>query len=299
MTRKGIKVGTSTQITRTNSPYTGKYISRWGKYKPLDPKEEVEYIIRAKNGDQMAIQKIVNHNMLFVISVAKKYQFDGCHIDDLISAGTLGLISSINHFDTTKGFKFISYAVWWIRRYITMEIEYFNNKVHFPYNYQRKASSIKEYISNHESLDILSDEQIAKDVGIDIGLYHRYKGVADINIRSIDEHIYGEEENISMNDIIGTEDENIQKILNDGAVEIINILLKDLSQRERDMLYKYYGMCGEIKMGLKSIAEIYGISHERTRQILKKVLKHMKIKAVELGLVSEVKLNNVRELEIS
>lgn len=216
----------------------GTYLNEIEKISLLTEDEEYQLAVKAKNGDMVARNKLVEANSRFVVSIAKKYQGNGLELEDLISEGNIGLLIAVDKFEPEKGYKFISYAVWWIRQSIMKAINDKSRAVRIP------ANKIK-----------------------DAELY-------EIDVCSLDTPV-GEEEDSSFGDFIQS-DLNIEEGVMDKALtESINNILSQFSERERDVIIKRYGLNDQKALSLKEVGDLYGLTKERIRQIEKKMITNL------------------------
>ena len=268
----------SQSITKRDSKALEKYLNEVSHYDLLTPELEVELFQRFHNGDQTAFEKIINSNLRFVISVAKQYQHTGMSLADLISEGNMGLIKAAKRFDETKGFKFISYAVWWIRQSILQAIGDKSRQIRIPVSHQ--SDLLKVLSARDLLLQELEREPNAKEIAemteLSIEAVEKCLKSKD-KCASLDAPIQsGEEATLEYfvtGDNIPLPDENLTK--QESLKKEIKMLLDQLKPREASIIQMYYGLGGNRALGLSEISEILGIGKERVRQIKYRGLRKM------------------------
>ena len=268
----------SQSITKRDSKALEKYLNEVSHYDLLSPELEVELFRRFRNGDEMAFEKIINSNLRFVISVAKQYQYTGMSLADLISEGNMGLIKAAKRFDETKGFKFISYAVWWIRQSILQAIGDKARQIRIPVSHQSdllKVLSVRdkllqEYEREPNAKEIADITELSVET-VEKCLANKDKCTSlDAPIQSGEEatlEYFVEGDNIPQPDEKLTKQESLKKE--------IKMLLDQLKPREAAIISMYYGIGGKRALGLSEISEILGIGKERVRQIKYRGLRKM------------------------
>jgi len=242
----------------------------------LTPKEEISLARRIKRGDKKAIDKLVKANLKFVVSIAKEYQGQGLLLSDLISEGNYGLIKAATRFDHTKGFRFISYAVWWIRQSIIQSLNDNARIVRLPTNVINKISYLNKEIAKFEfanEREPVYGEIFDKDNEVmNIVKFNKSVSLNDVINNDGDELI----------EFITSEPESSPSIDNRIKTKL-NEALETLDKRERDMLESYFGLNTDCEpMTLEAIGEKYGISKERVRQCNQKSLRILKNNSVDL-----------------
>ncbi len=256
----------SKQITNRESISIDKYLHEIAKVDLLSADEEVRLAKRIKEGDQIALEKLTNANLRFVVSVAKQYQNQGLTLGDLISEGNLGLIKSAKRFDETRGFKFISYAVWWIRQAILQALAEHARIVRLPLNRVGSLNKIARTFSELEQLYERepSPEEIAevldiapKDITSSMKLYARHL--------SMDAPI-GDE--LKLLDVLKNDEIDPDALLmSDSLNRQVQRAISILTQREADVICYYFGICGSKSLTLEEIGKKLSLTRERVRQI--------------------------------
>ncbi len=267
-------------ITNRNSDSLEKYLHDIGKEELISPEEEVELAKRIKQGDQDALEKLTKANLRFVVSVAKQYQHQGLSLPDLINEGNLGLIKAAKKFDETKGFKFISYAVWWIRQCILQALAEQSRIVRLPLNKIGALNKINKAFSQleqeHEREP--SPEEVAKILELPEG---KVAGTLELSGRhlSVDAPFQDGEEN-SLLDVLPSSDtpSTDNKLIEESLSKEIERTLNTLPEKESSVIRAFYGI-GTKPMSLEEIGQTIGISRERTRQIKEKAIKHLRQKS--------------------
>lgn len=267
----------TTSITNRESESLDKYLQDISKEELLTTEEEVELAQNIKHGDRKALERLTKANLRFVVSVAKQHQGMGLSLPDLINEGNVGLIKAAEKFDETRGFKFISYAVWWIRQSILQAIAEQSHLVRVPLNQQgaakRVAREISKFEQEHErrpSAEELTDKIDMPEDKIDDAMHANTRHV------SMDAPITDGEDG-TLIDVM--EDSNSPHA--DGELvreslhtEIVNAL-QELNERERNVLEAYYGI-GQPELTLEEIGIKYGLSRERARQIKEKAIRRLR-----------------------
>ncbi|HJZ39574.1 MAG TPA: RNA polymerase sigma factor RpoD/SigA [Bacteroidales bacterium] len=267
-------------ITNRNSDSLEKYLHDIGKEELITPEEEVELAKRIKMGDQEALEKLTKANLRFVVSVAKQYQHQGLSLPDLINEGNLGLIKAAKKFDETKGFKFISYAVWWIRQCILQALAEQSRIVRLPLNKIGALNKINRAFSQleqeHEREP--SPEEVAAILELPEG---KVAGTLELSGRhlSVDAPFQDGEDN-SLLDVLPSHDTPTtdSKLIEESLAKEIERTLSTLPEKESSVIRAFYGI-GTKPMSLEEIGQTIGISRERTRQIKEKAIKHLRQKS--------------------
>lgn len=277
----------SKQITNRESRSFDRYLSEISRLPMVSAEEEVQLAQKIKEGDEVALDKLISANLRFVVSVAKQYQNMGLKLDDLINEGNYGLVKAAQKFDEKRGFKFISYAVWWIRQSIIAAIADQSRIVRLPLN---KIADIKKI--NHAS-SILEQQfnrdpteyELAEFLDIDANEVENIMSVSKWHI-SMDTPFSDNEES-SLIDVM--EDKSSPNPLEDLLLQSLNMevqsLLIYLNEREKEVLRLFYGLGGEKAMTLEEIGDNFDLSRERIRQIkdgaLRKLSKSGKIRVLK------------------
>ncbi|HCC69599.1 MAG TPA: RNA polymerase subunit sigma [Bacteroidales bacterium] len=265
------------QVTNRDTPSLDKYLQEIGKVNLITPEEEVILARKIKKGDKVALAKLVKSNLRFVVSVAKQYQNQGMSLPDLINEGNLGLIKAAQRFDETRGFKFISYAVWWIRQAILQALAEQARIVRLPVNKIGSINKINRAFARLEqkferepsSLEIADVLQVAPE---------EVKEVLKSNGRtvSMDAPISSEEDN-NMYDVMHSDDNPSpdKHLINESLTYEIERALSTLSPREAKVIKLYFGISMKHPLTLEEIGEELSLTRERVRQIKEKALKRI------------------------
>ena len=266
------------QVTNRETASLDKYLQEIGKVDLITADEEVELAQRIKAGDQVALEKLTKANLRFVVSVAKQYQNQGLTLPDLINEGNLGLIKAEQRFDETRGFKFISYAVWWIRQSILQALAEQSRIVRLPLNKIGSINKINKTFAfleqSHERPP--SAEEIAKEL--------------DMTINDVKESMKNSGRHVSMDaPLVEGEDSNLYDVLRSGESPNpdrdllheslrteIERALETLTPREADVIRLYFGLGDQHPMTLEEIGETFDLTRERVRQIKEKAIRRLK-----------------------
>ncbi len=266
-------------ITNRESQSLEKYLQEIGKVDLLTPEEEVDLAQRIKKGDQMALEQLTKANLRFVVSVAKQYQNQGLSLSDLINEGNLGLIKAAQRFDETRGFKFISYAVWWIRQSILQALAEQSRIVRLPLNKVGSLNKINRAFSEleQEFEREPSSDELAELLEIPTEEVETTLGVAARHV-SMDAPFVDGEDN-SLLDVL----ENNKTDKTDKALEYnmslrteIERSLSTLTERQCDVIKLYFGIGVEHPLSLEDIGERFGLTRERVRQIKDKAINKLR-----------------------
>lgn len=274
-------------LTKRDERSISKYLATIAKFKVLSPEEELELFQAYQAGDTAAKEKIIQHNLRFVVSVAKQYQHTGLKLADLINEGNIGLIKATQRFDPSRGFKFISYAVWWIRQSILVAIKERSRKIRLPGNVQTQIQRIEavqerirqfeereaslEEIVDHTELDErtvkLYLESTQKITALDAPVtndesYSRYQVMADAKIPLPDHHL----------------------TTRNSTHTALQLLLNELTPRQSTILRQYFGIGQSFPLSLTQIADNLNISKERARQIKDRGLLKLRTKIRRRGI---------------
>ncbi len=273
---KQLKISKS--ITNRDAGTLEKYLQDIAKERLVTPEEEVELSRRIKAGDQEALDQLVRANLRFVVSVAKQYQNQGLSLQDLINEGNVGLIKAAQRFDETRGFKFISYAVWWIRQSILQAVAEQARTIRLPLNQVGAVSKLKKTIAmlEQEYQRRPSTEEIADELDMPESKVRALLGM-NLHQISTDAPIDDEDDSNFLDVYVDSDsvatDEAVENESNNNAIQRS---LKTLSEKERIVITMYYGIGTPREYSLDEIALHLGISRERTRQIRDRALKRLK-----------------------
>jgi RNA polymerase primary sigma factor len=255
------------------------YFKDLRKLETLTGNEQTEMAIKAKAGDQKSLNKLVESNLRFVLSIAKEYTWSGLPLEELASEGNIGLIKAVYKFDETRGFKFISYAVWWIRQSIMQSIYENGNTVRLPINKINNIGKINK--ASEQLFHVLDREPTAEELSsiTDFSEKEIRMSVSDVmNCVSIDAKINGDSETEIGDLIPGETLDDIEGKMNSKSLkEEINSVLEGLTSRENQILNMYFGLNGYAEMSLKEIGEQLDLTNERVRQIKEFSLKKLRM----------------------
>ena len=266
------------QVTNRETASLDKYLQEIGKVELISAEEEVELAQRIKQGDKIALEKLTKANLRFVVSVAKQYQNQGLSLPDLINEGNLGLIKAAQRFDETRGFKFISYAVWWIRQSILQALAEQSRIVRLPLN---KIGSINKINKTYAKLEQEFErepnaEEIAEVLEITEAEGKESMKNAGRHI-SMDAPLVQDEDN-TMYDVLKSEEAPTPEteLLYESLRKEIDRAISTLTQREQDVVRLYFGLNGSHPMTLEEIGEKFDLTRERVRQIKEKAIRRLK-----------------------
>ena len=266
------------QVTNRETASLDKYLQEIGKVDLITAEEEVELAQRIKAGDEIALEKLTKANLRFVVSVAKQCQNQGLTLPDLINEGNLGLIKAAKRFDETRGFKFISYAVWWIRQSILQALAEQSRIVRLPLNKIGSINKINKMYAFLEQANerVPSAEEIAKEL--------------DMTVSDVKESMKNSGRHVSMDaPLVEGEDSNLydvlksgespnpdKKLLHESLKTEIERALETLTPREADVVRLYFGLGEQHAMTLEEIGETFDLTRERVRQIKEKAIRRLK-----------------------
>ncbi|MAB85349.1 MAG: sigma-70 family RNA polymerase sigma factor [Schleiferiaceae bacterium] len=266
------------QVTNRETASLDKYLQEIGKVELITAEEEVELAQKIKAGDQRALEKLTKANLRFVVSVAKQYQNQGLTLPDLINEGNLGLIKAAQRFDETRGFKFISYAVWWIRQSILQALAEQSRIVRLPLN---KIGSINKINKAYASLEQAHERPPSAE---------EIAGKLEMSEMDVKESMRNSGRHVSMDaPLVEGEDSNLYDVLNssdspnpdddlmvDSLRTEIERSLTTLTPREGDVIRLYFGLNGQHPLTLEEIGEKFDLTRERVRQIKEKAIRRLK-----------------------
>ena len=266
------------QVTNRETASLDKYLQEIGKVDLITAEEEVELAQKIRAGDENALDKLTKANLRFVVSVAKQYQNQGLTLPDLINEGILGLIKAARRFDETRGFKFISYAVWWIRQSILQALAEQSRIVRLPLNKIGSINKINKMYAFLEQANerVPSAEEIAKEL--------------DMTVSDVKESMKNSGRHVSMDaPLVEGEDSNLYDVLRSGESPNpdrnllheslrteIERALETLTPREADVVRLYFGLGEKHAMTLEEIGETFDLTRERVRQIKEKAIRRLK-----------------------
>lgn len=266
-------------ITNRESQSLEKYLQEIGKVDLLTPEEEVDLAKKIKQGDQIALEKLTKANLRFVVSVAKQYQNQGLSLSDLINEGNLGLIKAAQRFDETRGFKFISYAVWWIRQSILQALAEQSRIVRLPLNKVGSLNKINKAFSEleQEYEREPSADELAELLEIPTEEVETTLGVAARHV-SMDAPFVEGEDNSLLDVLENSSTPNTDQELdyNESLRREIDRSLSTLTDRQCDVIKLYFGIGVEHPMSLEDIGEKFGLTRERVRQIKDKAINKLR-----------------------
>ena len=267
----------SKSITNRESASLDKYLQEIGREDLITVEEEVELAQRIRNGDHAALEKLTKANLRFVVSVAKQYQNQGLSLPDLINEGNLGLIKAAEKFDETRGFKFISYAVWWIRQSILQALAEQSRIVRLPLNQVGSLNKINKEASKFEQRYERrpSAEELADELDIPVDKVSDTLKVAGRHI-SVDAPFVEGEENSLLDVMVNEDAPSADRILiNESLSKEVDRALNTLGEREKEIVKKFFGI-GEAEMTLEEIGDEFGLTRERVRQIKEKAIRRLR-----------------------
>ncbi|NBR13911.1 MAG: sigma-70 family RNA polymerase sigma factor [Flavobacteriales bacterium] len=268
------------QVTNRETASLDKYLQEIGRVDLISAEEEVELARRIRNGDRLALERLTKANLRFVVSVSKQYQNQGLALPDLINEGNLGLIKAAERFDETRGFKFISYAVWWIRQSILQALAEQARIVRLPLNkigninkINRAFSELEQKFERPPSADELAEF-------LDVSTEEVKQSLAQ-NGRHISMDapmIEGDESSSSMYEVMSGDSlpSPEASLVLDSLRRDIRSSLRTLTQRESDVVSMFYGLDGKMPMSLEEIGDKFDLTRERVRQIKEKAIRRLK-----------------------
>lgn len=264
-------------ITNRESQSLDKYLHEIGKVDLITAEEEVILARKIREGDQAALERLTKTNLRFVVSVAKQYQNQGLTLGDLINEGNLGLIKAAKRFDETKGFKFISYAVWWIRQSILQAIAEQSRIVRLPLNQVGSLSKISKAFSRleQEFEREPSPEELADILETTVEKISDTLSNSGRHVSMDAPFVQGEENTLL--DVLENHEPNTDSILiNESLSEEIKRSLSTLTEREREIIVLFFGLSTNHPLSLEEIGEKFNLTRERVRQIKDKALQRLR-----------------------
>lgn len=266
------------QYTTRESQSLDKYLQEIGKVDLLTPDEEIELAKKIKNGDQRALDQLVKANLRFVVSVAKQYQNQGLSLGDLINEGNLGLIKAAKRFDETRGFKFISYGVWWIRQSILQALAEQSRIVRLPLNRVGQLNKISKAYSNleQEYEREPSATELAKELDMDLTDVSDTLKISARHV-SMDAPFATGDDNRLL-DVLSNESQPSPdaSLMSDSLKNEIERALSTLTEREAEVIKLYFGLNKEHSLTLEEIGEKFNLTRERVRQIKEKAIRRLR-----------------------
>jgi RNA polymerase primary sigma factor len=264
-------------ITNRESASLDKYLNDISREPLLTPEEEVELALKAKDGDQQAIERLIKSNLRFVVSVAKQYQNQGLSLNDLINEGNVGLIKAVKRFDVTKGFKFISYAVWWIRQSILQALAENSRIIRLPLN---RVGTLSKVSKAYSSLEQEFEREPSSD---------EIAEVLEMNVEEIKETFRINQRKISLDAPINNEENSYVEtfknedspspdleLMKESLHKEIETAIRILSMREQEVLKLYFGIDCSQPHTLEEIGDKFNLTRERVRQIKEKALRRLR-----------------------
>ena len=277
----------SKQITNRESQSLDKYLQEIGKVDLLTPDDEVELARRVREGDQIALEKLTKANLRFVVSVAKQYQNQGLSLGDLINEGNLGLIKAAKRFDETRGFKFISYAVWWIRQSILQALAEQSRIVRLPLNRVGALNKIgKAFSKLEQEFEREPSPQEISEI-LDGMSENEVQDTLKISGRhiSMDAPLVQGEENRLLDVLENDEEPDPDSgLINESLSKEVERALSTLTQREAEVIRLYFGIGVEHSLTLEEIGEQFDLTRERVRQIKEKAIRRLRHTSRSKGL---------------
>ena len=266
------------QITNRESESLDKYLHEISKVELIDADDEVQLARKIKEGDRVALERMIKANLRFVVSVAKQYQHQGLTLGDLINEGNVGLIKAAQRFDETRGFKFISYAVWWIRQSILQALAEHARIVRLPLNKVGSLSKINKQFSTLEQKFERepSPEELAEALGVSVE-------EVITSLKSSGRHVslnspFSQEEDGSLLDVM-TDPNDVspdEDLIAESLTREVKRTLATLTKRESDVIVSYFGLNGESTLTLEEIGERFSLTRERVRQIKEKAIRRLR-----------------------
>lgn len=264
-------------ITNRESASLDKYLQEIGREELISVEEEVELAGKIRNGDRAALEKLTKANLRFVVSVAKQYQNQGLSLPDLINEGNLGLIKAAEKFDETRGFKFISYAVWWIRQAILQALAEQARIVRLPLNQVGTLNKITKAFSRFEQENERkpSAEELSEELGVPVDKIADTLKMSGRHV-SVDAPFVEGEDNSLIDVMVNEDSPNADRgLINESLSKEVERALATLTDREAEIIRKFFGI-GVPEMTLEEIGEEFGLTRERVRQIKEKAIRRLR-----------------------
>ncbi len=279
MSKRNTMLNQESEYSYDDANIMSIYLKEINRIPLLTEEEELDLAIKSRDGDEFARKRMVEANLRFVVNVAKKYQNQGLPLVDLINEGNIGLMTALDKFDPDRGYRFISYAVWWIRQSIMKAINEKGRAVRLPLNrtnellqMQKAQRSLMKDLETEEP----TAEQIGELAGFDADHVENLLAISR-DLVSLDAPLFGDGNTSSVADFIEDGAQSPEEALMDSALkDDVRRLLSTLSKREREIIELRYGLEGQIPMSLKEIGELYNLTKERIRQIEKRALDRLK-----------------------
>ena len=267
------------QVTNRETASLEKYLQEIGRVELISPEEEVILAQKIRQGDQKALERLTKANLRFVVSVSKQYQNQGLSLPDLINEGNVGLIKAAQRFDETRGFKFISYAVWWIRQSILQALAEQSRIVRLPLNKVGTISKINKAYARLEQ-ELEREPHVGEIAALlDIQEAEVKESLSNTSRHiSMDAPLIQDEDN-NMYDVMRSDDNKDSPeadLIHESLRKEIDRVMDTLPAREADVLRLYFGLEGKYQMTLEEIGEKFDLTRERVRQIKEKALRHLK-----------------------
>jgi RNA polymerase primary sigma factor len=275
------------QITNRENQSLDKYLQEIGKVDLITADMEVELAKRIKAGDTVALEKLTKANLRFVVSVAKQYQNNGLSLGDLINEGNVGLVKAASRFDETRGFKFISYAVWWIRQSILQALAEQSRVVRLPLN---RVGTLNKISKAHALLEQKfqrepSPEEVAVELNISLEEVESTLRTSGRSVSMNAPMVQGEDN--SLLDVLSADSESPDEPMMATSLQVeVNRALSTLTNREAEVISSYFGLNGSRAMSLEEIGEHYQLTRERVRQIKEKATRRLRHSSRSKGLKS-------------
>lgn len=268
------------QVTNRETASLDKYLQEIGREEMISADEEVELAIKIRNGDRKALEKLTRANLRFVVSVAKQYQNQGLTLPDLINEGNLGLIKAAERFDETRGFKFISYAVWWIRQSILQALAEQSRIVRLPLNKIGTINKINKAFSELEQKNERppTADELAEFLEVSVEDVRQSLSNSGRHVSMDAPLSEGDESSSSMYDVLPNTYMNSPEkdLVQDSLRKDIERSLSTLTSREGEVVRMYYGLNGRYPLTLEEIGEQFDLTRERVRQIKEKAIRRLK-----------------------